>query len=73
MYIIGNGFDLRYGIKTNYCDFYFLNNNDKSFHIPLETVSTGDLWRDFEDTLTRKGLIDAVSEWDQELKKTNLN
>lgn len=52
---------------------YFLNNNDKSFHIPLETVSTGDLWRDFKDTLTRKGLIDAVSEWDQELKKTNLN
>lgn len=53
--------------------FYFLNNNDKSFHIPLETVLTGDLWRDFEDTLTRKGLIDAVSEWDQESKKTNLN
>lgn len=56
LYIIGNGFDLHYGIKISSRDyFHFLNKNDESFYVPLETVSTGDLWRDFEDALTQKG------------------
>lgn len=57
LFIIGNGFDLQHGLKTNYLDFLkfneksdsgrrFINSLDKFQHCP-----TDHLWSDFERNL----------------------
>ena len=55
LYIIGNGFDLHYGIKSSYRDFfsYLLETNPLPESL-LTEYCQGDLWRDFESGL---GLI----------------
>lgn len=55
LYIIGNGFDLHYGIKSSYRDFFsYLLETNPLLESLLTEHCQGDLWRDFESGL---GLI----------------
>ena len=55
LYVIGNGFDLKHGLKTRYCDFYtYLKTNDvEEFEIINDLwgnpIDNNYLWADFEN------------------------
>jgi UDP-2,3-diacylglucosamine pyrophosphatase LpxH len=53
LYIIGNGFDLFHGIRSNYFAFrdYVKKNNKKLYHDVLFFFDCIDLWGDFEANL----------------------
>ncbi len=52
LYIIGNGFDLHYGIKSSYLDYLaYLNEHDSALSGLLEEVCPGDIWKNFESAL----------------------
>ena len=52
LYIIGNGFDLHYGIKCSYLDYLaYLNEHDSALSGLLEEVCPGDIWKNFESAL----------------------
>lgn len=53
LYVIGNGFDLHYGIKSRYVDFraYLESAGNEGFTYAIEEASTIDLWQDFESAL----------------------
>lgn len=52
LYIIGNGFDLHYGIKSSYKDFLsYLETNDPLLAEVLFEICSGELWRNFEEAL----------------------
>lgn len=53
LFVIGNGFDLRYGIKSSYSDFrdFLETTGDRSFTYAIEEACTIDLWKDFEAAL----------------------
>lgn len=56
LYIIGNGFDLNHGMKTNFENFRVFINNKQSKSIgELERLCIQDVWNDFEFSL---GAID---------------
>lgn len=52
LYIIGNGFDLHYGIKSGYMDFlsYVEQKDPWLFHLLIELLPQG-LWKEFEAAL----------------------
>lgn len=52
LYIIGNGFDLHYGIKSSYLDYLaYPNEHDSALSGLLEEVCPGDIWKNFESAL----------------------
>lgn len=52
LYIIGNGFDLHYGIKSSYKDYLeYLEGVDSGLFDLLLTLFPASLWKDFESSL----------------------
>lgn len=68
LYIIGNGFDIHHGIKSQYSDFKdYVEKKDKNLFEILETYFiSNELWSDFEETLAfidMETIIDDASNY----------
>lgn len=68
LYIIGNGFDLHHGLKTNYYNFSeYLKEKDKELYEMLESYilypqSDENLWAKFEENLANLDADEILSE-----------
>lgn len=52
LYVIGNGFDLHYGLKTSLEDFgFFVRSQDENLANDLETLFQRGFWGEFEEAL----------------------
>lgn len=67
LFIIGNGFDLMHGVKSNYYNFRDTLGKTNSLRFALETyLNVDDLWADFEDTLAhinKDAMYGVVDMW----------
>lgn len=67
LYIIGNGFDIHHGLKTNYSDFctYLKINNTAFYEYIDKYIDFGDpnnLWEDFENDLSKLRIDEILSD-----------
>ncbi|WP_225749564.1 bacteriophage abortive infection AbiH family protein [Paraeggerthella sp. Marseille-Q4926] len=59
LYVVGNGFDLHYRIKSGYCDFgSYVKARDSAMHESLGFLSSDFTWGDFENELGGLGDVD---------------
>jgi len=53
LYVIGNGFDLWYGLPTSYSDFHQCHGSSLEEYSEYFSLGTGPLWHSFENDLGR--------------------
>ncbi|MDR2084654.1 MAG: bacteriophage abortive infection AbiH family protein [Bacteroidales bacterium] len=63
LYVIGNGFDLHHGLRTQYSDFQaYLKKQNPSLLYLLDSCFSVDLWSDFESNLSKLDIAEIFAD-----------